>query len=254
MITAHEAGASMRRLWQQDFVRFMLLAGLLFAALFTGAVDWLSEQIGEVVDRWVWGDAGTWFSGLATTAVAALAWRTSRAAARTAESAFADQLRAEASRVTWWFEVSELGERVDDPHVMEFPPPLGGLPWEHTPPEPGEARGAAVLRIQNRNDHPVGDVRVLVHGDYHVDEHSLGVQVVGLLRPGVSRFRVHLAYSGATPGSEFMVDRLTYENAFADWLEFTDSKGNRWRRFADGRLEPHQGVTQVPVSAEDDWA
>jgi hypothetical protein len=235
-------------LWRQDLVKFLAFMAVLFAVVLGGVAGWLTEGIGDMQV----GDAGTWFSGLATTAVAVLAWRTARHSARTAEDAartakatYADQLREEAANVTWWFEERfARPEDLADPALRDFLPPEGLLPWEHLSPEPLEISAWAVVRVQNNNTSVVSKARLLMNDDPAIDPASAGMQLLGTLRPGPTRFKACIRQAGGSEGANWSAARRLVDNGYAAWLEFNDSRGRRWRRLADGTLlalEDHEG-------------
>ena len=211
---------------------FLVLAGMLMVLALTGALDALASAVHDMP----LGDAATWFTGLATTAVAVLAWRTSRAAARVSAYALQEQVKAEASKVTWWFEPRLLPAGSDEPDVLDLPPHTGASSARTEPPASWDPGGTAVLLIRNGNDSPVGDVHVHVVDEEHVDAPSLGIRSIGLLRPGVARYRVHLRDAGTSDGGDVIVLRRLGRNELAEWLEFTDSANRVWRRHADGSL------------------
>jgi hypothetical protein len=211
---------------------FLVLAGTLMVLALTGALDALASA----VDVMAFGDAATWFAGIATAAVALLAWRTARDAAKVSAYTLQEQVKAEASGVTWWFETHVLPAVPGDADLADLPPPAGILPWELEPPVQGEGSGTAVLLIRNGNSSPVGNVLVHIVDERYVHSVSLGTHSIGLLRPGVVRFRVNLRDAGTSAKGESIVLTRLAENGFAEWLEFTDSANRTWRRHADGSL------------------
>jgi hypothetical protein len=211
---------------------FLVLAGTLMVLALTGALDALASAVHDMP----LGDAATWFTGLATTAVAVLAWRTSRQAVRAATYATEEQVKAEASRVTWWFEPHILPSTAVEADLVDLPPAPGSPSRENDPRVATEASGTAVLLVRNANGHPVGNVHLHVADERHVDVASLGTHSLGLLRPGTVRFRLQLDGAAASATEELVVRSRLAGNELAEWLEFTDSANRVWRRHADGSL------------------
>lgn len=211
---------------------------LLLGFLATIAVLVLAMLLGPEIADLDSGDLATWFSGLATTAVAALAVKISRDSHRTARAALADQLRKEASNVTWWFEIGLKGMPHElDPGVGWFVDEWNLLPWEQGMPEDDEGKAYAIVCVSNENPTLVGDAKVLVEHSM-VNPWSQGLKTVGPLRPGITRNAVIIEGASQTPGTLHKATERARMNAYVTWLEFTDSNGFSWRRHANGRLEP----------------
>ena len=217
----------------RDFFTFAVFAAALFAAILSGVVTWIFDEVLLTMDV---GDFATWFTGFATTAVAILAWRTAHNSARIAKAAYIDQLRGEAANVTWWFEEAFADINVmADPSVRSFVLPDGILPWESSP-EVSEVSAFAIIRVVNANPHLIGNAQILM--DHHtVEASSAGLQPLGILRPGTTRFWACIWEAGGSERSVWSARARLIKHEYAASIEFSDSEGRRWRRWADGTLE-----------------
>jgi hypothetical protein len=224
-----------RKIWQAQITKFLAFIALLVLAMLVGPplVDTLKD-----LDP---GDAATWFQGLAATGVAVVAVKISRDSHLTARSTLALQLREEASNVTWWFEEFDADLRAENFHtnfdVGWFEDEHGSAPWERGFPETDAATGFAIVRVNNDNATIIGEVKLMVDG-WNVNPWSAGLKLLGMVRHGSVRNLVVIDSAGGSELSWHHTRLSAQANAWASWLEFTDSNGYRWRRYADGRLEP----------------
>ncbi len=183
------------------------------------------------------GDVATWFEGIATAIVAGIAGYIAWRAHRTAQTALANDLRDEASRIIWWFELEDALDNKVRSSVRAFPSqdyePDSGMPADV------DFTTRAVLRIVNGSGAVVSDAAFAMDTNPDlVHEYSQGVQQIGLLRPGTTLLRIFLMKAGDT-SKAIASDRHRIENHLsARWLHFTDSNGYHWRRHSNGRLEP----------------
>jgi len=222
------------RAWWNDLTKLLAVLVVLLVGALSGFFGWVVDGGIGTMDR---GDLATWVSGLATAVVAFLAWTTSRKASITAEQAFFAQLAQEASNVTWSFDPRWHGlEAMNDPGVRALRHG-SELPWE-APPNLTEVSGIALLEVLNGNPNNVGEAEIRLEDVPVMDLHSSGVRQLGVLRPGVSRFLAVVAEAGGSEGGWVRSGERLANNEYAFWLDFTDSKGYRWRRHANGILEP----------------
>lgn len=200
-----------------------------------------------------WGDAPTWVIAVATLAAAGLTGYIASRANRIQDSANATakdvervarrsldrELEDEARMVAWWVEdVVHQDPRVEGGEFRLFEDRDEGELYgylEYADEEGGYVR----IMVSNANPvTPVSEVVLVVpENNTPVSALSRGTHRIGIVRPG-RQYVVLVAHDmGWTPTSATSRDALIRRNGYALWLQFTDSRGTRWRRYANGRLE-----------------
>jgi hypothetical protein len=236
------ARALLARLLNTQLPWFLLLIFGVFLVVF------FASDLAVAVARSSLGDLATWVVGVAAAVIAWKAARIARDSQTTAERALEQQLREEASKVTWFVDRFTHDDPRYDLSYRTFSEHLDDGVYGHFP-EGDRHVCWAVICILNRNDAAmVTDVSILFEGSEAITALSRGLKTIGDVRPGQSKVWVELrGEQSSALASTYAQDRLE-RNRYAEWIQFTDSQNRCWRRHRNGRLEvePASGF-ELPI-------